>query len=184
MSLRKKIFFKCLLLLVFNIHIYAYAGDMFGPVINDITTTFPNPPQYVIIAKMHSDVDYSYKTDFLEKQKKAYPLAAVGLATDPDQSFEMLLKEIENKLGWEIVSADKNSRRIEAVATTAILRFKDDIVIEVRDSSEGSLSSVNTDKKDAAKSWVHMRSRSRLGKSDFGANAKRIRLFLEGISQL
>lgn len=66
--------------------------------------------------------------------------------------------------GWEIVATSAAEGRIEATATTPIMGFKDDVVIRVRD--------------EAGKSIVDMRSVSRVGKSDLGANAKRIALFL------
>ena len=67
-------------------------------------------------------------------------------------------------LGWEIVEESGEKGRIAAVAITKILRFRDDIAIEVRPAG--------------ARAWeLHVRSKSRLGRDDFGANVKRIRQF-------
>jgi uncharacterized protein (DUF1499 family) len=64
---------------------------------------------------------------------------------------------------WTVVYEDAATRVLEAVAITGLMRFRDDIVIVVRPAAGGSA--------------VHMRSKSRLGKSDLGANAERIRAF-------
>jgi uncharacterized protein (DUF1499 family) len=67
-------------------------------------------------------------------------------------------------MGWEIVAADVAAGRIEATATTPWFGFRDDIVVRVAPASAGSR--------------IDVRSVSRVGKSDLGANAKRIRAFL------
>ena len=61
--------------------------------------------------------------------------------------------------------AVRNAGFIEAVDTTAIMAFKDDIVIRVRSNADGTL--------------VDLRSVSRVGVSDLGTNADRIREFRE-----
>jgi uncharacterized protein (DUF1499 family) len=66
-------------------------------------------------------------------------------------------------LGWEVEAEDREQGEIRAVATTLIFRFKDDVTITIRRDGEGAT--------------VNLRSRSRLGKGDFGANARRIRRF-------
>ena len=58
---------------------------------------------------------------------------------------------------------------LEVVATTRLMHFKDDVAVEVRPEGTGSS--------------VHMRSKSRVGKGDLGANAKRIRMFLSELSK-
>jgi len=66
-------------------------------------------------------------------------------------------------LGLEIVREDPSARVIEATDTTRIFRFVDDVAIRVRPDGDGSR--------------VDVRSRSRDGKGDLGANAARIRAF-------
>jgi Protein of unknown function (DUF1499) len=72
--------------------------------------------------------------------------------------------------GWEVVSALPEEGRLEATATSAFFRFKDDVVLRVKptDTGEGSI--------------VDMRSVSRVGQSDLGVNAKRVRSFLADLS--
>ena len=68
-------------------------------------------------------------------------------------------------LGWEIVASVPAEGRIEAIDTTLLFGFKDDVVIRVA--------------ADAAGSRVDIRSASRVGRSDFGTNARRVRAFIE-----
>ena len=70
-------------------------------------------------------------------------------------------------LGLEIVNEDTAAGMIEATATTFWFGFKDDVVVRVRATASGSI--------------VDIRSVSRVGQSDLGANAKRIRAILHGI---
>ena len=66
---------------------------------------------------------------------------------------------------WEVYHKDLNAGVIEAVDTTAIMGFKDDVVIRLNTNADGTL--------------VDLRSVSRVGISDLGANAARIRSFLQ-----
>jgi uncharacterized protein (DUF1499 family) len=72
-------------------------------------------------------------------------------------------------LDWEIVASDAPAGRIEATATTMWFGFKDDIVVRVRPEAGGG-------------SRVDVRSVSRVGQSDVGANAKRIREFIRRLA--
>jgi uncharacterized protein (DUF1499 family) len=68
-------------------------------------------------------------------------------------------------MGWVIVDVSRADLRIEATDTTLLFGFKDDIVIRVMPQPGGSR--------------VDVRSLSRVGGSDFGVNAKRVRTFLK-----
>ena len=69
--------------------------------------------------------------------------------------------------GWEVARADRQAGIVEATATTLFFRFKDDVVIRIR-----------ADPARPGGSIVDMRSISRVGQSDIGVNAQRIRSFL------
>ena len=126
------------------------------PYINDVTTDTETPPQF--------SPPQPYETQFAELQRIGYPeLRALELALPPAQSFARARAAAQAR-GWEIVAADEAAGRIEAVATTRWFGFKDDIVIRIRAAGGGSR--------------IDMRSRSRVGRSDLGANAKRIQDFL------
>ncbi len=72
--------------------------------------------------------------------------------------------------GWEIVTVDTRQGILEAVDTSRFFRFKDNVVVRVRPITGGGQGSM-----------VDMRSISRVGVSDVGANARRIRSFLEDL---
>ncbi|MND03152.1 hypothetical protein D3C83_228380 [compost metagenome] len=65
------------------------------------------------------------------------------------------------------MASDRAAGRVEAIATTTLLRFKDDVVVRVRDAAGGSR--------------VDVRSKSRVGVGDLGTNARRIRRFLSAL---
>ncbi|HEX6530760.1 MAG TPA: DUF1499 domain-containing protein, partial [Burkholderiales bacterium] len=126
------------------------------PYINDITTDTQKPPQF--------SPPKPYPEHFAELQRIGYPeLHALEIALPPAQAFERA-RAAALELGWEIVAADAPAGRIEAVSTTRWFGFKDDIAVRISASGSGSR--------------IDMRSRSRVGRSDLGANAKRIQDFL------
>jgi uncharacterized protein (DUF1499 family) len=137
-------------------------------ILNDITTTFPNPPAYIAIAQKEKNRDYIYDESNYAKQQKKHPeVKPLATALSPVELFAILEKAVALQPRWKIVSADKTKYRIEVEATSLIFRYVDDVVIEIRNSE------------------VHMRSKSRVGRSDLGANASRINNFLAQIkSQL
>jgi uncharacterized protein (DUF1499 family) len=126
------------------------------PRINDITTTPDDPPKFRALP--------DYPASNAPLQKQAYPdLAPIVLGTDPASAFAAAVAAAKRMPRWTVVYEDAATRVLEAVAITGLMRFRDDIVIVVRPAAGGSA--------------VHMRSKSRLGKSDLGANAERIRAF-------
>jgi uncharacterized protein (DUF1499 family) len=82
----------------------------------------------------------------------------------PARAFDRAL-DAARGLGWEIVGVEPAEGRIEATDTTFWFGFKDDVVVRIR--PEGS------------RSRIDVRSLSRVGRSDVGANARRIRRFVE-----
>jgi hypothetical protein len=74
-------------------------------------------------------------------------------------------RALAEERGWEIVTTDPDGG-IEAVDTSLFFRFKDDVVVRVRPAGDGT------------GSIVDMRSVSRVGVSDIGVNARRVREFL------
>jgi len=74
---------------------------------------------------------------------------------------------VGKSLGWEIVAASPGEGRIEATDKTLFFGFKDDVVVRLRADDGGSR--------------VDVRSVSRVGRSDVGANARRIRRFLDAL---
>jgi uncharacterized protein (DUF1499 family) len=137
------------------------------PLIHDITTDPERPPQFVAIVPLRAGAPnpHEYQGAHIgELQRIAYPeLRPLEIAAPPAQAFARA-RAAARALGWEIVGTDESAGRIEAVATTFWFGFKDDVVIRVVPAGSGSR--------------IDVRSKSRVGRGDVGANAKRIQEFL------
>ena len=138
------------------------------PRIHDITTDTVDPPAFVAIAPLREDapnpVEYPGE-ETAAQQREAYPdITTFQIDVYPAIVFEHALAAAESR-GWELVDADENEGRIEATDTTLWFGFKDDVVIRIRADNGGSI--------------VDVRSKSRVGLSDVGANAARIRKYLD-----
>ncbi len=137
------------------------------PPINDITTDPAQPPAFVRAGSLPSNSgrNMGYPgASFAEQQQKGYPaLAPLRLSAPPDQAFQRVEAAARQMPDWEITRDDAGARALEGVATSRLFRFQDDFVIEVRADGGGSV--------------VQMRSKSRDGKGDIGANAARIQAF-------
>ena len=150
------------------------------PFIHDITTDTQNPPEFTdailseralvenvntvdYIGKMENDRDKKLVSVL---QTRAYPDISTLVVSDPPDVVFGEAKAAAASLGWKIKSENVEAGLIEATDTTFWYGFKDDIVIRVAPSEGGG-------------SIVDIRSVSRVGKSDIGANAKRIRAFLK-----
>jgi uncharacterized protein (DUF1499 family) len=138
------------------------------PRINDITTDTVNPPVFVHAQTLPENAgrDLTYPGEsFAKQQQDGYgAIEPLTLALPPDETFKRVAAAARSIDGWVITREDPAARVVEGYDTSKLFRFKDDFVIEVRDSNGQSV--------------VHMRSKSRNGQGDVGANAKRIRMFL------
>ena len=141
------------------------------PPIHDISTDTNNPPIFVFAEKArhssHNSLVYTNKN--AESQKRAYPEIKPLFASVTPSELMTVAEVVVTELGWEIDAVDKEKGLIEARSTTALLRFVDDIIIRVERTPEGG-------------SKMDVRSASRIGVSDLGANAKRIQLFIDAVS--
>ncbi len=127
-----------------------------GLVLNDITTTPEAPPQFVAAKPFKG-------------QNDAYPtLRPVTSRLPAAELFKLVDKTARAMPHWEVTVSEAGRLHLEAVVTTPLLKFKDDVAIEVRPTSSGST--------------LHMRSKSRVGRGDLGTNAARIRDFLDRIT--
>jgi uncharacterized protein (DUF1499 family) len=147
------------------------------PPIHDITTDTVNPPEYVAIAPLRADAANSmeYGSGRLNSETELTPalLAQLQQEAYPDivpqrfsESVDVIFTravEAAESLGWDIVAAVRDEGRIEATDTTFWFRFKDDVVIYI--TREGNETVLNA------------RSLSRVGVSDVGTNAARLREF-------
>ncbi len=137
------------------------------PYIHDITTDTDNPPEFVAAAKLRKEGDHPITYDGPEtafQQKEAYPdLAPAITAVPKDKVFEAA-KATLIAMGLQLSDADPATGRIEATQKSFWYGFTDDVVVRVVQTPEGTR--------------VDVRSKSRVGRSDLGQNAKRIRTFL------
>lgn len=139
------------------------------PPINDITTNLADPPKFAPsqLVPDYMGRDMSYPPDFAAQVREAYPdLAPIELDEPPREAFSRALATAKS-MGWEITRKDEVEGVFDAKDTTAIFRFVDDVTVRVRPSANGSS--------------VDMRSKSRDGRSDLGANAARIRSFASAL---
>ncbi len=136
------------------------------PPIHDITTDTNDPPRFVDVLPLRIDASNGsdYAGDSIAQlQRAAYPdVEPIMLPVTSAEAFTRAYAAAE-RMGWELVGSDSASGRIEATATTTWFGFKDDVVIRVRGEGSGSR--------------VDVRSMSRVGRSDVGANAARIRAY-------
>jgi uncharacterized protein (DUF1499 family) len=142
------------------------------PYIHDISTDTLNPPDFVIVDQLRAADDHSIEYDGLEVaelQAKAYPDIKTLVIDGDIEKHLQSAENVLNDMNLDIVSVDIESGRIEAVATSFLFGFKDDMVIRMTET-------------DTAQVAVDVRSQSRVGKSDLGQNAKRIRRFMEGLA--
>ncbi len=144
------------------------------PAINDITTDVDNPPQFVHAANLapNQGRNLSYnKAKYAARQEQGYgPVQPLRVSQDPDQCFKEVSTLASDMHGWRVTYTDARTRTIEGVATTPLFHFHDDFVIQVRPAPNGN------------GSLVEMRSKSRDGEGDVGANYNRIENFFRTLS--
>ena len=148
----------------------AAPGSEFPP-INDITTDLEDPPSFAPAARVpaYADFDMSYPAEFVPVVRGAYPdLQTVEPGLAPANAYAAAI-QAAHSLGWEITDENPAERRFDATDTTAVFRFVDDITVRVRPLGSGS--------------EIDIRSRSRVGRGDLGANAVRIRAFFQELAQ-
>lgn len=134
--------------------------------IHDISTDTANPPVFEVLDETRdgasNTLDYG-GPELAEMQAKAYPdIAPLETDLDAGAAYERALT-VARDMGWEIVAEDADRRRFEATARTSVFYFADDVVVVVTPQDNGSR--------------VDMRGVSRVGRSDQGVNAARIRDF-------
>jgi uncharacterized protein (DUF1499 family) len=141
------------------------------PRIHDISSDLDNPPLFVAILPLRAAATNPATyggPDIAAQQRRGYPdIVPLQLAMPPANAYAKALS-LMKKNGWEIVADDPAGGRIEATATTRWFGFKDDVIVRVLPAAGGSR--------------LDMRSVSRVGKSDVGTNARRIRDFFAAIT--
>jgi hypothetical protein len=142
------------------------------PRIHDITTDTEDPPTFSEEARQRrgdASNPLELKPSVIEQQIAGYPGLGTRLTALPIEAAYDLAGQVAEDLGWEIYHRDRSLGIIEAVDTTAIMGFRDDVVIRVRSNADGTL--------------LDLRSVSRVGIGDLGANAARIEAFFAAFGE-
>jgi uncharacterized protein (DUF1499 family) len=149
------------------------------PALNDVTTDTDNPPAFsrsqAALKARGGRVPPDVSPEAREAQREAYArIAPLTVDLPPEEAFEIVRKAAQNR-GWQIIEAvtpggRTGLGRLEAVDRTLMMRLPDDITVRLRPRADGTR--------------IDIRSASRFGQHDFGANAARIRGFLEEVSNL
>jgi uncharacterized protein (DUF1499 family) len=150
--------------------LYMYYQGQTLPRIHDVSTDTANPPTFEAVLPLRrgakNPVDYVSAT--AAEQRKGYPdIVPLQLPLAPTVLFDNA-ERAARAMGWQVVDASPTKLRIEAIDTTPLFGFKDDIVVRITPQGNGSV--------------LDVRSLSRVGGSDFGANAKRVRAYLQRVA--
>jgi Protein of unknown function (DUF1499) len=147
------------------------------PAIHDITTDPIDPPRFEALARLRSG-DGANPAVYAglysaEQQRLAYPeIETVELELPVQRAYEIAL-QLVNKRKWLIIDErppqpPRRIGRIEAVARTPIMGFREDVSIRIAPDDEDSR--------------VDIRSASRYFESDLGSNAARVRKLIEDLN--
>ena len=154
--------------------VFGSLGGVGKPAINDITTDLAEPPNliYAMSRPANHGRDLVYPEEFKDQVSAAYPdLKPLHFDEKPDPVFARALELARSRPDWEIDSVNESAHVFEGVATSRLFKFQDDFVVRVRPEESGS------------GSVVDMRSKSRDGKGDLGANAERMKRFLDDLAR-
>ena len=133
------------------------------PAIHNISTDLSDPPQFNAIVAIRGESSNPLEYDAGKigpQQQAAYPEVKTLMVTTSMADTVTNVVAVLEAMGLEVVAVDSAGGLVEATETTFWFGFKDDLVVRVRGSGAGSI--------------VDVRSVSRVGLSDLGANAARI----------
>lgn len=136
------------------------------PVLYDISTSWDNPPP--IAQRPEGANPLQAAETNREPQKTAYPDVVSLVLSQPKADVLAKAEQVARELGWENIEVNTESGTVTAIDTTFWFGFVDDVVVRVAAHAEGG-------------SQVDVRSVSRVGKSDLGKNADRIRAFMAAL---
>ncbi len=172
---------RILLALLIDAVVLAYPAYLFLqyrklPPIHDITTDPIDPPRFEALARLRTG-DGTNPAVYAglysaELQRLAYPdIETVELDVPAQRAFEVVMRLV-TKRKWLVIDErapqPRGIGRIEAVARTPIMGFREDVSIRVTPDGDGSR--------------VDIRSASRYFESDLGSNAARISKLIDDIN--
>lgn len=136
------------------------------PRIHDISSDTQDPPLFVAAARLRAPGDHAViyaGTGLAIKQQAAYPdIRPLHTRHAPQRAYQAA-RAVLADMGMRVVGESAPEGRLEAVDRTLLFGFKDDFVVRVRAGTHGAR--------------IDARSMSRLGASDLGKNARRLRTF-------
>jgi uncharacterized protein (DUF1499 family) len=137
-----------------------------SPPLNDISMDTQNLPLFSAVASIRPEGSNSlvYPDNGPELQAQAFlDIKPISSILSKGEAFNRVL-EVVDEMGWELVAEDSSTGLIEAVSSTRVFNFEDDVVIRVAASGSGSI--------------VDIRSHPRIGRGDRGVNAARVHSFI------
>jgi uncharacterized protein (DUF1499 family) len=135
------------------------------PVIHDVSTDLADPPMFNLVIELRGgESNPLARNDEIDAaQSAAYPdVRSIASPLAPAEALQRA-EATARALGWAVHAVDADAGTVEASETTFWYGFTDDIAIRVRATETGSV--------------IDLRSVSRVGRGDLGANARRIRNF-------
>lgn len=146
-------------------------GDS-APRINEVSTDTDDPPAFVALLPLRAGAANPAEHGGAEAarlQREGFPdIVPMRLSMPPADAFARV-ELIADAMGWQVVASVPDQGRLEAVAETPWFGLRDDVVVRV--SADG------------AGSRVDIRSKSRIGRADRGMNGRRVREFLQRLSE-
>ena len=147
------------------------------PMMVDVTTDFASPPAFMISAKARAArvgvTPPAWDPADEALQQDAYPkVQPILVDLEPTQTYQLVLR-VAKDIGWKIVDSNPPNLRvdgvaqIEAIARSPVFGFADDIAVRVRPL--------------ASQTRIDLRSASRVGRQDFGANAHLVARFAAAV---
>ena len=186
-SVRRR--WSILLALFLGFGLAGYIGNQYVtarslPAIHDITTDLDDMPEYSALAVRPDNLDnvpdegrpelaaMTPEERWKTLHREAYgDLKTISVPWSVAETIGRA-QAVAEKKGWEIVHVDPSRGRLEATDTSLFFRFKDDVVVRARRDPERK-----------GRTIVDLRSISRVGGSDVGVNARRIREYLKDLKQ-
>ncbi len=149
------------------------------PRINDVTTDLSDPPAFSrsrrALELRSGRVPPDPGAAARAAQLQAYPgVEPVVLELQPLEVFQLVQKAAQQR-GWQVIeTASPGGRtgigRLEAIDRSLLMRFPDDVTVRIRPVASGAR--------------VDVRSASRFGSHDLGANARRVEAFMTRLQEL
>jgi uncharacterized protein (DUF1499 family) len=170
-------FAQAITAMLIGVGLLAYPGYLgykgYGlPAITDITTDPIDPPRFEVVARLRPPNRSLYPgLSTAELQREAWPdIEPLLVAANPKAAYDGAMAVI-TKRKWRVVDAraplPNREGHIEAIARTPIMGFRDDVAVRIRPTREGAK--------------IDIRSASRYGTTDFGANATRVLALIDDI---